>query len=271
MRIVRHVVFCSEPYLHCAMMFCRFLCPSAFALAVCLMLYFAGCKSSGGSGISHPFAMDRQTVPPPATFSYQAAYLGQTPDTYNPQQPATPFPSAQSSTLSPSALPSAQPGTVTPASSPALESIPAGVPLPSSSPLQPANPSGATTYGSLNTPVAQTASSATPVAAEWQSPSAVPHSAHASVYSPTPAMISEKPVDATATPQTMTQYMDSKVGTVAMPTPSGTGQAVTAAPETQVVSSSQAMTRISEATPSAVPQAPSQSSVESRTLYSPWQ
>lgn len=50
-----------------------------------------GCQSNGTKP-SNPFAQNSQTVPPPATFSSQGAYLGQTPGAYIPQTPATTFP-----------------------------------------------------------------------------------------------------------------------------------------------------------------------------------
>ena len=71
-----------------------------FSFAV-LML---GCNcQSGGAKPSNPFAANLKTVPPPATFSSQESYLGQTPGTFIPQAPATTFPPPVSS--SPSAPP----------------------------------------------------------------------------------------------------------------------------------------------------------------------
>ena len=67
-----------------------------------LIGFFAGCQSSATKQPSNPFAQNLQTVPPPATFSSQDSYLGQTPGTYIPQTPATTFPTS-------GALPSTQP------------------------------------------------------------------------------------------------------------------------------------------------------------------
>ena len=60
-----------------------------------------GCNcQSGGTKPSNPFAQNRQTVPPPATFSSQESYLGQTSGIYIPQTPATVFPSLSESVQS---------------------------------------------------------------------------------------------------------------------------------------------------------------------------
>ena len=54
-----------------------------------------GCNwQNGGTQPSNPFAQNRQTVPPPATFSSQDSYLGQMPGTYIPQTPAMTFPTS---------------------------------------------------------------------------------------------------------------------------------------------------------------------------------
>ncbi len=86
----------------------------SIAFAVLCLSVSPGCKSRGGSQPSNPFALDRQTAPPPATYSAQASYLGQTPGAvYSPQTPATP----------------ATPYNPTPTSTPAT--IPNNAPLPS--------------------------------------------------------------------------------------------------------------------------------------------
>jgi len=54
------------------------------------VIFLAGCKS-GGTQPSNPFAQS-QTVPPPATFSSQESYLGQTPGAFVPPPPASLFP-----------------------------------------------------------------------------------------------------------------------------------------------------------------------------------
>ena len=66
-------------------------------LVLCSFIVFSsGCKTSGAKTAkpSNPFALNQQTVPPPATFSSQESYLGQTPGSYVPQTPAMPFPSS---------------------------------------------------------------------------------------------------------------------------------------------------------------------------------
>ena len=66
-----------------------------FALFLALVFAVAGCNcQNGGTTPLNPFAQNRQTIPPPATFSSQDSYLGQTPGTFIPQTPATTFPSS---------------------------------------------------------------------------------------------------------------------------------------------------------------------------------
>ena len=70
------------------MMFHKFSTLFAFIVVVT-----AGCNcQNGGTQPVNPFAQNRQTIPPPATFSSQDSYLGQTPGTYIPQTPATTYP-----------------------------------------------------------------------------------------------------------------------------------------------------------------------------------
>jgi hypothetical protein len=69
------------------------------SLTLLILLSFiafsSGCNNCGTAKPSNPFAQNLQTVPPPATFSSQAAYLGQTPGNFVPQTtPATTFPSS---------------------------------------------------------------------------------------------------------------------------------------------------------------------------------
>ena len=66
-------------------------------LLLCSFVLFAtGCKTSGAKSAkpSNPFAQNQQTVPPPATFSSQESYLGQTPGSFVPQTPAETFPTS---------------------------------------------------------------------------------------------------------------------------------------------------------------------------------
>jgi hypothetical protein len=81
-----------------------------FSLAVSLTIFLTGCQN-GGVKPSNRFAQNQQTVPPPATFSSQESYLGQTPGGYVPQTPATTFPASGS------VLPT-QPTTTSPATTP---------------------------------------------------------------------------------------------------------------------------------------------------------
>lgn len=71
------------------------------ALFAAGILSNVGCKSRGGQP-SNPFAMDRQTAPPPATFSHQQLYMGQQPGAaYTPQIPATTYPTTVPTTTAP--------------------------------------------------------------------------------------------------------------------------------------------------------------------------
>ena len=72
------------------------------------VIFTVGCNcNSGGAKPSNPFAKNLQTVPPPATFSSQESYLGQTPGTFVPQTPATTFPPSGSiSPTQPAVMPS---------------------------------------------------------------------------------------------------------------------------------------------------------------------
>jgi len=73
-------------YFSTAMMFRKLLVLQVLLSSV---IFFVGCKS-GGSQPSNPFAQN-MTIPPPATFSSQESYLGQTPGSFVPQTPASTF------------------------------------------------------------------------------------------------------------------------------------------------------------------------------------
>ena len=73
-----------------------------------LVIFSIGCRSNSTKP-SNPFAQNLKTVPPPATFSSQESYLGQTPGSYIPQTPATTFPPSGSGT---SIQPAVTPATV---------------------------------------------------------------------------------------------------------------------------------------------------------------
>jgi len=77
----------------------------ALLILFSFVIFLTGCKS-GGTQPSNPFAQNL-TVPPPATFSSQESYLGQTPGGFVPQPQVSPFP--QSGSVSP-----AQPATTAP-------------------------------------------------------------------------------------------------------------------------------------------------------------
>jgi hypothetical protein len=79
-------------------MFCKKLALLALFSSV---VFLVGCKS-GGTQPSNPFAQNLQTIPPPATFSSQDSYLGQTPGSFVPQVPASTFsPSGTAAPTSP--------------------------------------------------------------------------------------------------------------------------------------------------------------------------
>ena len=69
------------------MMFRSLLVPLALFSSV---LALTGCKN-GSTQPTNPFAQNL-TIPPPATFSSQESYLGQTPGSFVPQPPASTFP-----------------------------------------------------------------------------------------------------------------------------------------------------------------------------------
>lgn len=67
-----------------------------------LMLFVAfslGCRSQGTQPVN-PFAMDRQTIPAPATYSYQQSILGQQSSSYQPAAPASTYPGSTTPPLS---------------------------------------------------------------------------------------------------------------------------------------------------------------------------
>lgn len=79
---------------------------SVFIILSYVFLSLAGCQCGQNGQPSNPFAMDRQTVPPPATFSIQPSYLGQS------ACPTTTYPVSSSSSSS-----THQPATTYPPSS----------------------------------------------------------------------------------------------------------------------------------------------------------
>ena len=74
-------------HFHTAMKFHKL---SALLVLFSSFAFLLGCKS-GVTQPSNPFVQNLQTVPPPATFSSQESYLGQTPGSFVPQPPASTF------------------------------------------------------------------------------------------------------------------------------------------------------------------------------------
>ena len=102
------IVCCDFSILPTTMMLHK---PLTLPVLSSFVVFLAGCCSGSGTTPSNPFAQNLQTVPPPATFSSQESYLGQTPGSFVPQTPASTFsPSGsvsptQSATPSPSSQP----------------------------------------------------------------------------------------------------------------------------------------------------------------------
>lgn len=86
---------------------------SAPLILFSFVIILTGCRSNGTQP-ANPFAQGPRTVLPPATFSSQESYFGQTPGagTFVPQPPASTFPSSgavsptQPVTSSPASIPS---------------------------------------------------------------------------------------------------------------------------------------------------------------------
>lgn len=186
--------------------------PVFFALIGCLLSMSAGCQSSGSAQPKNPFAVDRQTVPPPATFSHQSFYLGQTP--VSSQTPATNY---------------------TP-SSPAT--IPTDVPLPAGSVP---SPSG-TGYGSLNAPGATTFRTSAILP-----PTAADQGWNASTGEATPQAVpadASSQIAASYTPETAERNLDTRIGTQGVVLAGGETRIAPTNTDSLVVSSSQTFTQI---------------------------
>jgi hypothetical protein len=195
-------------------------------LAVILSSLTVGCKNRGNGQPSNPFAMNRQTAPPPATFSHQTQYLGQTPNGYVPQLPVTPYPSGTGTTL---------PNT-----------IPTSIPL-----MDGQGTPGATTpntnssYGSIGATLFQTSAVNSapnvPVASEndWTADD------HAATSAEIPA-----------TRETVFQNLESKSGSISVTDPNGVVKTI-AEPETFAISSSQMVTQVIGDSPESPPEAAS--------------
>jgi hypothetical protein len=190
---------------------------------IVLTLFFSGllvgCKSNDKNQPSNPFALNRQTAPPPATFSHQAAYLGQMPSAYVPQLPATTYPAGNGNN----------------------NSIPANVPLPNGTapapitPNNPAVPNGS--YGSINNSVgatlfhtsATTPSNKTVTENDWTTPE---------------TSVPDVPITIAATGETAFQNLESKSNSVTTVDNTGVTTISVAEPENWAVSSSPLMTQI---------------------------
>ena len=195
----------------------------AFLLLCGVVLIGIGCRSNGQQP-SNPFAANRQTAPPPATFSSQAAYLGQTPSIYIPQTPATVYPGTPTPLTNPVGAP--LPSSPVPATTAPGSTVPGGS-------LGSIQPSGASVYQTAVVPapvsaipVEKTANLWTPASeSEWDGQSAVP---------------------ITETRQTAFQNLESKTHTIAMVSSGGSPMAEIIQPEKLAVSSSQTVTKIIE-------------------------
>lgn len=206
-------------------------------------LYSSGCKSRGSSQPANPFAIDRQTAPPPATFSHQTSYLGQSPTTiYAPQGPA--------STYTPSAAPSP-----IPANAP----LPSGAtPLPATHP-QPVTPLGG--VGSLGNPGGASLFQATPVGTTDLS------RADSQGWVPSENTGTSMEIAVSETGETAALNMQTQIRSTTTTLPNGAIQASYQDPELLAVSSGQIITRVEgESEPATLP-APSPVSAEPKTLY----
>lgn len=202
----------------------RFLVPVAFFASAVALSAFSGCKSSCLSGLSNSLTTDRQTVAPPATFSHQQAYLGQTSGSYVPQSPATVY------------------GPTAPVTTPPT-AIPPNVPLPSSSTVPTTYGTGDSGgYGSLDPSGATLfhTSSSNPSLAASTSESGWAPSAN-----PAPVAVGAD-IPAAYTQDTAFRNLETQLHTTTTVAADGTVSKSYTAPESLVVSSSQIITRIGE-------------------------
>lgn len=207
-----------------------------FVAIGCIVFFAVGCKNSGRSQPSNPFAMDRQTAPPPATFAAQAAYLGQTSaPAYTPQSPASVYNSATDSTPCPNGA-SVYPGTTT-------------------------APSGG--YGSINSsPGASvfqnTATAPVNVSSNgWTTPDA-------SLLPQTSELLNTSTEIASASGrQTAAQSMATQAGTITQTAADGSLQTTYVNPDSLVVSSAQLTTKVLDDGP----KTPETIMAEPKTMY----
>ncbi|MDR2756229.1 MAG: hypothetical protein LBC20_11030 [Planctomycetaceae bacterium] len=178
---------------------------------------FIGCKSRENNQLSNPFALSRQTAPPPATFSHQASYLGQTPSAYVPQLPATTYPSGNNN------------------------SIPTNTPLPTGTIPSSTIPAAPTTavpngnYGSINNSSGATL---------FQTSAVTPSQTTENDWMVAETTTSNHFTAIAATGETAFQNLESKSHSVTTVDTSGIVTTSVAEPETWAVSSSPLMTQI---------------------------
>ncbi|MDR2117419.1 MAG: hypothetical protein LBP87_13670 [Planctomycetaceae bacterium] len=208
---------------------------------------FIGCKSHENNHPSNPFALSRQTAPPPATFSHQAAYLGQMPSAYVPQLPAATYPSGNNNSN--------------------LNSIPTNTPLPNGT-----TPNGTGTISPSTAPAAPTTTvpngnygsiSNSGGATLFQTSATIPTTTTTtttSATSPTTengwtvseTLTSDNSPAIAATGETAFQNLESKSHSVTTVNTAGIVTTSISEPETWTVSSSPQMTQIVDDSP--VPQ-----------------
>ncbi|MDR1963935.1 MAG: hypothetical protein LBQ50_09175 [Planctomycetaceae bacterium] len=184
---------------------------------VVLMLFlgglFLGCKSRTSNQPSNPFALNRQTAPPPATFSHQAAYLGQMPSAYVPQLPAATYPAGTGDSI------------------PANRQLPAGT-----APAVPNNTVPNGNYGSINNSGGATL---------FQTSATIPATVTENDWTATETTLPNNiPIAISATGETVFQNLESKSHSVTTIDNTGIIKTTVAEPETFAVSSSQLVTPI---------------------------
>lgn len=190
-----------------------------FCGIVLLIAVSIGCKSRNGAQPTNPFASDRQTVPPPGTYSYGGTYLGQQPGAsgYAPQAPATVYPS----------------GTQQPSP------IPANAPLPSGS--------GVGGYGSIgNGGGATLFQTSAQISTTRPVPLPVLAEPHGLVASSADRQPSSTEIPSAYTMETAFQNLESRQRTVTRVGEDGKIRTTYADPAALVVSSAQMVTKVEE-------------------------
>jgi hypothetical protein len=207
-----------------------------FQLVVLTLFFsglFVGCQIHEKNQPSNPFALNRQTAPPPATFSHQAAYLGQMPSAYVPQIPATTYPAGNNN------------------------SIPANVPLPNGITPAPITPNNTAVpnnnYGSINNSVGATL---------FQTSATIPSDKTIeNNWTPAETSVPNVPITIAATGETAFQNLESKSNSVTTVNNTGVTTISVAEPENWAVSSAPLMTQIADDS------APEPVSAEPKSVY----